>query len=270
MRHPLPRRPRAAVLHRLGNRRHGQPQSLHRQGLGDRLGLPRDVAFDELRDRVHAAGRGHFRRHADRKLRIDQGDPRQDAVVAKTLLEGRIVRRNDRVAGRFGARPGRGGHGQHGQRRIDDLQPPADIFQIVGHRGALPIRGDDGRGLGQVDGRPAADGQEKTAPVGGVAAKFPGHAIDVLHLGLVEDRLDERRLDVLRGKQLADFAQHVGGHGGRQAGKDHRPAAERAAERAHLAAAAPAEDDFRRCDEIIGNGLVHDAKFPADDQQPSL
>ena len=166
-------------------------------GPGDRLGLPRDVAFDELRDRVHAAGRGHFRRHADRKLRIDQGDPRQDAIVAKTFLERRIVRRNDRVAGRLRAGPGRGGHGQHGQRRVDDLQPPADIFQVVSHRGALPVRGDDGRRLGQVDGRPPADSQEKTSPIGVGAAKFPGHAIDIVDLGLVENRLDERRLDAL-------------------------------------------------------------------------
>ena len=191
------------------------------------------------------------------ELGVDQGDPRQDAVVAKTFLERRVIRRNDRVAGRFRARPGRGGHGQHGQRRIDDRQSAADIFQIVGHRGALPIRGNDRRRLGQIDGRAAADGQKKTTPAGAAAAEFRGHAVDVLHLGLVQNGLDERGLDVLRGKQLADFAQHVGGHVNRQAGKDHRPAAERAAQRAHLAAAAPAEDDLRRRDEFIIHAVVH-------------
>ena len=57
------------------------------QGLRDRLGLARDVTLQELRDRVHAAGRRDGRRHAHRQLRVDQRDPRQDPLVAEALLE---------------------------------------------------------------------------------------------------------------------------------------------------------------------------------------
>ena len=150
---------------------------VHRQGAGNRLRLPRYVTLDQLRDRVHAAGRRDLRRNRHRQLGIDQGNPRHQPIVAEALLERRIVaRRSPRfswprrpcppwtawpapaaAAGRSSAR---------GRRSPDS--PDRRTLAVGGHRG---------RGLGQVDGRAAADGQQEIA-LGRAAGRESGRPCD--------------------------------------------------------------------------------------------
>ena len=92
-------------------------------------------------------------------------------VVAEALLERRIVGRDDRVARGLGAGAGRGRHGQHRQRRLDELQVAADVLQVVLDRGAFAVGGHGRDGLGQVDGRSAADGQQEVARPGARAGE---------------------------------------------------------------------------------------------------
>ena len=65
--HRLPRRPRRPVSCRNFNRRNRQLQAGNRQRPWDGTGLARNVALDELRDGVHAAGHRDGLRRRDRQ-----------------------------------------------------------------------------------------------------------------------------------------------------------------------------------------------------------
>ncbi len=251
MGHGFARRSVRAIFHRDRQGRNGQLQAVDGDRLRDRFGAPRDVAFDQLRDGVHAGVRGHLRGNPDGQCWIHEHDLRHHRFESQAFLKRRIVTANDGVLGGFAAGAAGRGHGEHRQWRQLDVQSTSHTFQIICHAGAFAIGGHGGGGFCQIDGRAAADADEHVACRGAATGQFCRECIDVTHFGLVRNGGDMERFDAGSPQvfcqlgQCARFLQRL------RAGDNECAAAQRGGQAADFAPAAPAEDDLPRRKKIV-------------------
>ena len=96
------------------DRRERQAQAVQAERAGDRLGSAGNVAFDELRDGIHASVGRDAGRNGNAQLRVYQHHAGHHRIGAQAFLERRFVRRNHRVLRGFAAGARSGRHGQHG------------------------------------------------------------------------------------------------------------------------------------------------------------
>lgn len=219
----------------------GESQSAFGQGLRNRLGATRNVAFNELGDRVHASVRGDLWRQANGQFWIDDHDPRDHQLGPQAFFIRRIVRGDDGILGGFTPRPGRRGDGQNGKRRLFDFEPFAHAFQEIGDAVPVTVRGQGGDRFGQIDRRPAAQGDDEIA---GSRREFQNSfdgPIDVRDERLMSERGEQANGQSRLFQQGLDLRDDSGAFQRFRARDDKRPLPERSGERSELFTAPPAE-----------------------------
>ena len=208
------------------------PDRLQAQRVGVRRREDRHVGLERVRQRVDAGVRGERRRHRDRQARLDDRLVRDQRVVDE-----RDLRAADREHGggrdlRAGA--GGGGHGDQ-PGAVGILREAGDPLARVEERqrelahGQLGMLGEQAHGLGGVDHRAAADGDDEVGVHRGEAL---GAGADrrLLRLGL------DVREDAHGGRR--EQAPHLVGHAARLGvgvGHDQHPRGRRLAQRAERA-----------------------------------
>ncbi|MDR6357779.1 hypothetical protein Q3H58_004450 [Pseudomonas psychrotolerans] len=154
----------------------GTPQAIQGDAFGRRIEAGSQEGLDAMRHRVHARGRGQVGRQAERQGRIADRHARyhigrEDAHLA-AIVENDDGATTDLAAGAGGGGNGHDGHrgrGDPGQASLDEREILQRSRMAGGHRD----------GLGQVDGRASADGDDAVA-VGRMEA---GHALAGCSLG---------------------------------------------------------------------------------------
>ena len=114
------------------------------------------VALDGVGERVHAGGGGQALGHGGHHFGIDDGDDGHIVRIDADELALVLHVGDDVVDGHLGGRAGGGGNGDD---RHAGVLGGRDALQTA-HVGVLGVVDDDADGLGGVDGRAAADGDD--------------------------------------------------------------------------------------------------------------
>jgi hypothetical protein len=157
--------------------------SAERKGVRNRGTLRRNIGFEELRERIHAARSSDRRRTGQGEFRIEEGANRRETVMAQRLLEPFFSNPAQHcILGGFAACSSRGRHGDQGEAPAGVIFA-ADSFDIRGHRLAKRQHGCDR--LGAVHHTAAAYGDH---PIYGSILKFKNSAVHYLRRRFAFDR----------------------------------------------------------------------------------
>ena len=198
----------------------GQPldnltDGVQRVGLGVHGGGGGDVGLDGVGQGVHAGVRAELGGHGVGELGVHDGDVRRDLEVGDRELDALGVVRDDREGRDLGGGAGGGGDGAEVGLGAQ-LGQAKDLAHVL--EGGLGVLVLDPHGLGRVDGRAAADGDD---PVGLELGHDRGAVHDGLDGRVGLDALDELDLEASLLEVRLDVLQEAAATHGAAAGDDH-------------------------------------------------
>ena len=196
-----------------------------------------DVGLDGVGERIHTGVGAQLGGHGVGELGVDDGDIGGDVEVGQRVLDALLVVGDDGERGDLGGGAGGGGDGAEAGllTQLREAERHDGLLE-----GLLRILIEQPHGLGGIDGRATADGDD---PIGAELGHGLGATLDGLHGRIGLDALEDLDLEAGLFQIGLDILQKAATAHGAAAGHDHGAGA---LEVLHLVASALTEEQVAR------------------------